>query len=218
MLGDGAQLRSARRWYGRPVGAGLPHVDDWHAWSPYELAPKLRDLEVPWAIAAGWAIELHVGGEPREHEDLELAIARTSFPVLRAALPELEWYGVGDGLVTPIDEASDELHQTWGLDRSAGCWRLDVFREPWEGDTWVCRRDPALRRPVAEAIEHTRDGIPYLAPELVLLFKAKHAREKDQADLARALPLLEPARRQWLGDALRLVHPGHEWIALVEGA
>ena len=110
--------------------------------------------------------------------------------------------------MTPIDDASDELHQTWGLDRSAGCWRLDVFREPWEGDTWVCRRDPALRRPVAEAIEHTRDGIPYLAPELVLLFKAKHAREKDQADLARALPLLEPARRQWLGDALRLVHPG----------
>lgn len=119
--------------------------------------------------------------------------------------------------MTPIDDASDELHQTWGLDRSAGCWRLDVFREPWEGDTWVCRRDPALRRPVAEAIEHTRDGIPYLAPELVLLFKAKHARGKDQADLARALPLLEPARRSWLGDALRLVHPGHEWIALVEG-
>ena len=157
------------------------------------------------------------GGEPREHEDLELAIARSSFPVVRAALPELEWYGVGDGFVTPIDDASGELHQTWGLDRSAGCWRLDVFREPSEGDPgWPPRSGPPSA--VAEAIERTRDGSLPRA-ELVLLFKAKHAaREKDQADLARALPLLEPARRQWLGDALRLVHPGHEWISLVEGA
>jgi hypothetical protein len=81
---------------------------------------------------------------------------------------------------------------------------------------WVCRRDPSLRRPVADAIEHTRDGIPYLAPEIVLLFKAKHVREKDQADLARALPLLEPERRRWLAAALRTVHPDHAWIELVE--
>ncbi|MBA2331617.1 MAG: hypothetical protein H0V94_02360 [Actinobacteria bacterium] len=164
-----------------------------------------------------WAIDLYVGGEPREHEYLELAIASSSFPAVRAALPELEWFGVGDGNVTPIDDASDDLHQTWGLDRASGCWRLDVFREPWEGDVWVSRRDPALRRPVVEAIEHTRGGIPYLAPELVLLFKAKHsARERDRFDLARTLPLLEPARRRWLGEALRLVHPGHDWIPLVE--
>ena len=59
-------------------------------------------------------------------------------------------------------------------------------------------------------------GIPYLAPEIVLLFKAKHAdRDKDAADFARALPLLDDQRRQWLADALRVVHPGHDWITLV---
>ncbi len=196
--------------------ATVPGVDAWEAWRPDELAARLRHLGVPWAVAAGWAIELYVGDEPRAHEDLELAIARSSFPAVRAALPELEWFGVGDGRVTPIGDASDELHQTWGLDRRAGCWRLDVFREPWDGDMWVCRRDSSLRRPVADAIEHTRDGIPYLGPEIVLLFKAKHVREKDQADLARALPLLEPERRRWLAAALRTVHPDHAWIELVE--
>src|SRR5207302_6557573 len=25
-------------------------------------------------------------------------------------------------------------HQTWALDRAAGCWRFDVFREPHEGE------------------------------------------------------------------------------------
>jgi hypothetical protein len=50
----------------------------------------------------------------------------------------------------------------------------------------------------------------------VLLFKAKHAaRDKDAADFARALPLLNVQRRHWLADALRVVHPGHDWITLV---
>ena len=209
--------RSRDEWYLRPVTAVAPGVDAWDAWRPDELASRFRHLKVPWAVAAGWAIELHVGGDPRTHEDLEIAIDRSSFPAVQAALPELEWFGVGDGRVTPYADAADDLHQTWGLDRRENRWRLDVFREPWDGDTWVCRRDESLRRPVADAIEHTPDGIPYLAPELVLLFKAKHAaREKDHADLARALPLLELRRRRWLADALRRVHPGHDWIELVE--
>ena len=197
-------------------------LDAWQAWTPAELHARVHGLEVPWAVAAGWAIDLFVGGEPREHEDLENAVARDSFPAICRALPELEWFGAGgiDGVeekIWPIDEAPEELYQTWGWDAQAECWRLDVFREPWEGETWVCRRDPAIRRPVADAIESTADGIPYLAPEIVLLFKAKHAqRERDQHDLARALPRLDGARRRWLADAVRLVHPGHDWIEVVE--
>ena len=198
-------------------------MEAWDAWRPDELYRRLGDLDVPWAVAAGWAIDLHLGGEPRLHEDLEIAIARNSFPAVRTALADLEWFGAGgldgvEGRTWPIDEAPAALYQTWGWDPIAECWRLDAFREPWEGDMWVCRRDPVIRRPVAEAIEHTPTGIPYLAPEIVLLFKAKHAaRDRDRADLARTLPLLEPERRRWLADGLRVVHPGHEWIELVEG-
>lgn len=63
-------------------------------------------------------------------------------------------------------------------------------------------------------IERTEDGIPYARPEIVLLFKAKHAhRSKDKADFAAVLPLLELARRRWLAQMLALVHPGHPWLA-----
>jgi hypothetical protein len=120
------------------------------------------------------------------------------------------------GRVWPVDDAPAELHQTWGWDSVSECWRVDVFREPWERDTWVCRRDLSIRRPLASMIERDPTGIPYLAPEIVLLFKAKHAaRDKDAADFARALPLLNVRRRQWLADALRVVQPGHDWIGLV---
>jgi hypothetical protein len=42
---------------------------------------------------------------------------------------------------------------------------------------------------------HSPDGIPYLAPELVLLFNAKHARAKDQADFDGIVPHLTVTQR-----------------------
>jgi hypothetical protein len=95
-------------------------------------------------------------------------------------------------------------------------WRLDLFREPWEGETWVFRRDPRLRLPLARAIATTAEGIPYARPEIVLLFKAKAPSAKDEADRAAALPHLEGPARAWLREALRLVHPGHEWLAALQ--
>jgi hypothetical protein len=87
-----------------------------------------------------------------------------------------------------------------------------VFREPHDDGTWICRRDETIRRPYRDIIHHTSDGIPYLAPELVLLFKAKHARPKDQADFDGALPRMSPAQRQTLAGLLARVHPGHRWL------
>ena len=88
---------------------------------------------------------------------------------------------------------------------------LDVFREPHDGRTWICRRDPSIRRPYADVVRRTGDGIPFVAPEIVLLFKAKQPRPKDEADADLVLPTLDPAQRTWLRAALDLVHPGHPW-------
>jgi len=54
--------------------------------------------------------------------------------------------------------------------------------------------------------------VPYEAPYLALLFKAKNGREKDNADLAGALPLLERGQRAWLAGAIARAHPGHGWL------
>jgi hypothetical protein len=104
-------------------------------------------------------------------------------------------------------------HQTWLRDRATGNYLLDVFREPHDGETWIFRYDDAIRLPYSEIIHHTPGGIPYLAPELVLLFKAKHARPKDQADFDETIPHLTPAQRQTLAGFLARAHPGHHWLA-----
>jgi hypothetical protein len=90
-------------------------------------------------------------------------------------------------------------------------WRVDLFREPSEGGTRIARRDESIRMPYEELIRFTTDRIPYARPE-VILFKAKHTREKDDADFAAVLPRLGDAERRWLANALALVHPDG-WIA-----
>jgi hypothetical protein len=66
--------------------------------------------------------------------------------------------------------------------------------------------------PLARAIKRTGDGIPYLAPEIQLLYKARGTREKDQRDFERVMERLGPDERSWLYDALSVVDPQHVWL------
>jgi hypothetical protein len=192
-----------------------PSEAEWDAWTPAEAARRLAGIDAPWAVSAGWAIDLFLGRERREHEDLEIAVPANRFDEIASALNDLEFFVVSPGVAEPLAEAGDRLttsHQTWGLDRAANVWRIDVFREPHDGDQWVARRDETIRLPYAELIEHTADGIPYERPEVVLLFKAKHSRPKDESDLAAVLPRLSRERRQLLHGWIEQVHPGHFWL------
>lgn len=194
-----------------------PDVSQWDAWRPEEAARFFDGVRVPWYVAAGWALDLFLGGQRREHEDLEIAVPGTRFDELVPTLEGFEIYVITDRAeATPLAEARDRLmdtHQTWIREPATGRWRLDVFREPSDGETWICRREPAIRMPYARLIERTADGIPYGRPEVVLLFKARHAhQEKNRSDLDAVLPRLDGDRRAWLRDALARVHPGHEWL------
>lgn len=191
----------------------VPDLALWEAWHPAEAATWLADVDVVWYVTAGWAIDLFVGRQTREHEDLEIAVPENQFEILRRALPGLEFFVVGGGVAQPVTAAALSAHQqTWARDIASGNWRLDVFREPWDGDTWVCRRDRRIRLPLPRAIARSADGIPYAQPEIVLLFKSKEVRPKDQNDFDAVLPLLDARRRQWLADAIRLVDPTHRWL------
>lgn len=193
------------------------HPDDaeWDAWTPQEAARRLAGVDAPWRVSAGWAIELFLGEQRREHDDLEIALPGDRFEEIEAAFEELDFHVVSQGKAEPIEQARDQLpatHQTWGLDRDANVWRIDVFREPHDGDHWLARRDETIRLRYDELIEHTADGIPYERPEVVLLFKAKHSRPKDESDLAAVLPRLSADRRRLLAGWIEQVHPGHFWL------
>jgi hypothetical protein len=204
----------------RPIGDDMV----WEPWHPRQLAEMFAAVTVPWYVAAGWALDLFRGEQTREHEDLEVAIPSTAeaFAQVRAALAgyELEVpVGPEPGHLWPLDSAAFETrHQTWVSEiirdahgQQRRVFRLDVFREPQRDGQWVCRRDESMTLPYDDIIRHDADGIPYLAPQFVLLFKAKHVRPKDQADFDGVLPLLTPAECNWLADTIDRIHPGHDW-------
>lgn len=75
----------------------------------------------------------------------------------------------------------------------------------WVAGGWAAEAGGAAPRP----------GVSYLRPELVLLFKAKLRRPKDEEDLRSLVPRLDEGARRWLQDALALAHPGHAWSAVL---
>jgi hypothetical protein len=75
----------------------------------------------------------------------------------------------------------------------------------------VFRRDSRVRLPL-EAIGVTHPGIPYLRPEIVLLYKAGERSPKNEADFAGVYLQLSTAARRWLAEALTTTRPNDPWI------
>lgn len=196
--------------------SSIPDQDLWAPWHPAELARRLGAVSRPWCVVGGWALDLWHGAVTRPHEDLEFTVLREDLGAFRQALGDMAFYTAHDGQLAALaagQDLSPEMAQIWCFDRAAGRWRVDMMIEPGTAETWICKREPALRQPRADMVASTAEGIPYLNAAAVLLFKAKYRRPKDEADFAGAVPRLPLQERRWLKGALDRIHPGHEWSA-----
>jgi hypothetical protein len=204
------------RWDGPPV-------ETWTmAWTPDQAAEALEGVAAPWAVAGGWALDLWLGKETREHEDIEITVPAAFFPEVQARLEAhgLRLFDNLNGEVIALEPGQAPRPQGFQVgvtDRDAQGWRLDIFREPGDARTWVYRRTGELSAPRAWANGRTAAGIPFVAPQIILLFKAKAMRDKDLGDFARIAPMLPPEDRAWLAASLRIIHPGHPWIERLPG-
>ncbi len=84
-----------------------------------------------------------------------------------------------------------------------------------ENDYWIYKRNGTIRRELTDIDLKTSDGVPYIKPEIQLLYKGGSSliREKDQLDLENVLPTLDDVSREWLRDSLTIQYPNvHPWI------
>jgi hypothetical protein len=128
------------------VTPGPPGLDAWRPWSPNEVARRLAGLDVPWHVAGGWALDLWHGRQTRRHGDLEIAVPRERFPAVRERLAGFDLYVAGAGQVRPLPEGGvppSDRRQVWVCDPGVRAWRMDIFCEPGDDRTWVCRRRPS---------------------------------------------------------------------------
>lgn len=181
----------------------------------------LRGLDCPWYVAGGWAIDLFAERVTREHSDVDLMVARSDQEsvyshfrdrALAKVIPHPDGL-VGRGTIEPWGGERLDLpvHQVFADDAAGN--RIEILLGEIEGDEWRYRRNPAVVRSIDEVALTSTQGIPFLAPEVVLLFKAKLMRPWDANDFETAAAVMGPERRSWLREALEQSHPGHEWIA-----
>lgn len=186
---------------------------------PREAAKLLGDLPAPWWIAGGWAIDLFLGRQTRPHADTDVALLRGTEPTLRACLPAWDIQIAHEGQFIPWDGGpmARPYHQFWARPDAESPWALEFMLEEHGGDTWVYRRDARVTLSIASLGRTVADGVPYICPEVALLYKARgKGVERNAADFESALAALSAGERRWLRAALILAHPGHTWIERLE--
>jgi hypothetical protein len=199
----------------------------WQPWSPQEVAAFFAPFQGSWWVSGGWAIDLFLGRQTRGHDDIDVQVLRRDHQMVRGL------FGAWDmqaALPPPRDESwpfrpwrLDELldpavHDIWCRPAETQPWAIQLMIADTRDGMWVFRRSPAITRPLDVVGCVSAEGIPYLAPEIQLLYKAKGLRPKDQADFEQALPALDQERREWLRDALSAVHPHHPWLTQLTGS
>ncbi len=191
----------------------------WGRWESLDL-DHVRELmagfDRPWWIAGGHAIEAFTG-VCRSHEDVDVAFFRSDLPRLREHLQD-DWHmwSVGSGLMRPITDEYPDLHpesgQVWLRQHALAPWVLDLLASPGDLTAYKVRFYDAFHAPLEDVTWTDDAGTRWLNPEVVLGFKSRHRRAKDEADLQAALPLLDERGTRRLRLLVRHVDPEHPWL------
>jgi len=192
-----------------------------YGFAPVErVAHELDAFGQPWFISSGWALELFLGRVTRIHHDVDVVVPRTAVNDLRQYLADRGWKLILplDGQLEPWPLGSPKEPQIQIHAHREDAF-LDFLLTEMTADTWTYRRDPRITCPAERAFLQTRAGIPFLAPELVLLFKSKNtgtgARGQDQRDFETVYLQLDESRKRWLRQALAVTDPEHRWLELL---
>lgn len=177
------------------------------------ITSLMNSFNKTWFIAGGWAIDLFLGKETREHKDLEIALFRKDQLNLKEYLKEWDFKKVVKGEFHNwgnefLELPTHEIHATNKLNGD----NIEILLNETKDNNWIFRRDLRISSPLDLVWSYSDTGIPYLNPEIVLLYKARNTREKDHQDFYTIKDYLDNEKKQWLRSALELHEPRHKWI------
>lgn len=180
--------------------------------------PPLRATARPLVDRRGYAVELAVGHAFRGHADIDVLLLRRDQLAAQRALAGWEWWAADPpGTLRrwlPGEILPPGVHDIWCRPGPDEPWRVQLMLDDAEDGDWLFRRDPRIRLPLDRLGRVSASGIPYLCPEVQLLYKAGSPRPKDERDFAEALPVLTADQRAWLTETITLSRgAGHPWAA-----
>ena len=188
----------------------------WEPIHPEEIAQLLSGFARPWWICGGWALDLFLGRETRRHDDLDVAILRLDQFALFQHLRSWDLrYATPAHTLEPWDGRNLEppIHGIWARRSAAPAvsWTCEFLLNEEHDGQWVYRHDQAISRPFEE-IGDESNGIPFLRPEIVLLYKSAEPSPKNDTDFAAVHPRLSREANLWLRGAVERCDHQHPWI------
>jgi hypothetical protein len=182
---------------------------------PRQIASLMRDFKPDWFIAGGWAIDLFLGKQTRPHEDIEIAIFRKDqlnlqnylkdWNLKKIVASELSEWKKDDFLELPV-------HEIQCFKENNEPQLLEVLLNETNGKDWILRRDKRITKPISKLFLTANSGIKFLRPEIVLLYKSKNPREKDEDDFIAVKDFLDFEGKEWLKNALSVCYSEHHWL------
>ncbi|UCZ55094.1 hypothetical protein LGQ02_10370 [Bacillus shivajii] len=196
--------------------------DIWKPLSVSEVTETFNKIPIHWWIAGGWALDIYLGEETRGHEDIDIVILRRDHLPLKKYLYD-DWimYKATKGQFIEWeknDELDIQYDNIWVKQRGSSTWAFQVMILDTVGEEWIYKRKNTVRKALKNIGHKSSGGVPYLRPEIQLLYKGGSSvlREKDHIDLKNVLPKLTNADLTWLKDSLAEQFPkGHPWITYV---
>lgn len=181
---------------------------------PEEIQSVLREFEPDWFIAGGWAIDLFLGRVTRPHDDLEIAIFRQDQLALQKFLAVWNLRKAENGKLTEWkrgEQLKMPVHEIHCFNEKSELPSFEVLLNEKDGVNWQYRRNRLITKPLAEIYLTGDSGIRFLSPAIVLLYKSKNPRPKDEQDFQAVAGRLDSENRRWLKNALSICG-AHNWL------
>ena len=209
-----------------------------------EINGMLKNQSFEYAFCGGYAIDLFLEKQTRPHGDVDIMTYwkdRDAVIVYMQSLGYTVYEMIGDGKAHLISDISKQFKTKRNIacikDNSTKAVlskteKQDIFYIDFpdipqyksdfveflfndKNDTdFLYARNHEIRRVLDKAILFS-DDIPYLSPELCLLYKSTDTeRNGYQHDYDAAMAKMNDEQKAWLNKALALVYDGnHKWIS-----
>ncbi|HBN84663.1 MAG TPA: hypothetical protein DDZ89_12540 [Clostridiales bacterium] len=199
-----------------------------------------------YAFCGGYAIELFLDRKIRKHSDIDVSAFWQDRDKIILYMQSLGWqvYEMcGGGITHHVTDVNFQIKSKRNIfcfkdgcslvkltpcDQAgmvhidfdhSGQTQLDfiefLFNKQFD-DSFLYARNENITLPLTKAILK-RNEIPYLAPELVLLYKSTDIqREGYQLDYNSATAAMSNEQKSWLQQALKTMNPkGHMWLEAI---
>ena len=208
----------------------------------YSLNNFMLNMDIDYAVCGGHAIDLFLGKKTRPHKDLDVVVFWEDRDKTIEFMLKNKWdvyEPCGTEYLHKINNIisqkrlrsniwcvkPDNRHYTFS-EKDTDMYAVEfddseqteldyiefLFNTRNEGYFFYSRNyDIKLE---LNTVIYKKDNIPYIAPELVLLYKSTAAEQVEyQLDFENTLSKMNEQQIKWLNDSLKIMYPkGHIWL------